>query len=136
LYFLKGELPWLTNDDRDRIFLIKSSIDAASLFEGVPDELRRIYTEVRQMKAEKVPEYARYRKILRDLFLRCNFLFDYKYDWLEVARTPFVFPRVRNTGPSRAIPKIRMSPRPATATLPQRQHSRTPLPRTPIPRRV
>jgi serine/threonine protein kinase len=129
VYLLKGELPWLTNDDRDRIFSIKSSIQADELFEGVPDELKRIYQEVRQMSGGATPQYAKYRKMLRDLFIGCRFVFDYKYDWLEVARTTFTFPKSKTPGATRSTPKFRLSPRVANPAVSPRVQSRSPVPR-------
>jgi serine/threonine protein kinase len=106
IYFLKGELPWLTNDDRDRIFSIKSSIAAAELFEGLPEIFRLIFEEVREMAPDDVPAYARYRSLLRDLFVSSHFVFDYKYDWIDQGRTQFVFPGLQ---PARSMPRFMLS---------------------------
>jgi serine/threonine protein kinase len=137
IYLLKGELPWMTNDDRDRIFSIKCSIDPRLLFERIPDEFRVIYQEVRQMGMDRKPEYARYRKMLRDLFLRCNFVFDYKYDWIELRKTTFGFQGLRSSASTKTMPRMQTTgPRQGLPPPRPKEHSRSPLPRAFIPRRL
>jgi serine/threonine protein kinase len=113
VYLHKGELPWVTNDDRDRIFSIKSTIDPAELFDGLPDVLRLIFEEVRQLGPDDFPAYERYRGILRALFMNNNFIFDYKYAWIELGRTQFVFPGLQ----TRSTPRFPLARSPVRKRL-------------------
>ncbi len=38
-------------------------------------------THCRQLKFEETPDYAKYKKLFKDLFYRCGFEHEYIFDW-------------------------------------------------------
>jgi len=91
IYFLKGALPWQGLpglDQRDRIRKIcevKQNIDPQTLCGGIPCEFARFLTAVRSLEFSETPNYALYRQWFRDLFMQNAFLYDFRYDWVEIA---------------------------------------------------
>jgi casein kinase 1 len=42
---------------------------------------------VRSLKFADRPEYEEYRAMFRELFLKCGYAYDYRFDWNELRRT-------------------------------------------------
>ncbi|OHT08490.1 hypothetical protein TRFO_23007 [Tritrichomonas foetus] len=87
LYLLKGNLPWMGLDARnrrqkyDRICEVKASTSFEELCSGFPDEFVRYFYAVRQLRFTEEPDYSHYRKLFRKLFARLGYTYDYVYDW-------------------------------------------------------
>jgi casein kinase 1 len=92
IYLLKGSLPWMgihAENKRQKYELIserKISTAVDVLCHGLPLEFATFVTEARRLDFQDRPNYAFYRQMFRDLFVREGYAFDYKYDW--VARSP------------------------------------------------
>ena len=90
LYLLNGSLPWQgisapTREEKlKQICEMKAKIPLKELCKGLPDEFRNYLEAVRSLGFEEEPKYADYRFMFRRLFLRCRFIYDYKYDWIKV----------------------------------------------------
>jgi serine/threonine protein kinase len=100
VYLAKGSLPWMgvQAENRqakyDRIAEIKISTSVEALCQGLPLEFAAFVVDVRKLEFTDRPDYARYRAMLRDLFLREGYVYDHAYDWVEKKRVPVcvVFP--------------------------------------------
>ena len=87
LYLLKGELPWQglrARNKEDKYQKIKESkvntpIDTLCL--GYPEEMATYMTYCRNLGFEETPNYAYLRRLFRDLYNKCQFEFDFIYDW-------------------------------------------------------
>lgn len=90
IYFLKGSLPWQNikcenrSEKYKKIHYLKQSIPIGELCEGIPQEFAIFLKEVRNLKYDQRPEYSRYRKLFRDLFINSGYVYDSVYDWTEV----------------------------------------------------
>ncbi len=51
------------------------------LFKNEIEEFAQYMTHCRQLKFEEAPDYDRYKKLFRDLFLRCGFEHEFIFDW-------------------------------------------------------
>jgi len=87
LYFLKGSLPWqgLPAVDKEekykKIMEVKLQNTSQMLCQGLPEELCVMVEYFRKLKFEEDPDYAYIYKLIRTVFEKNNFNFDYKYDW-------------------------------------------------------
>lgn len=87
IYLLKGGLPWMginiknRKQKYDRICEIKRKTSVNELCRGCPTEFIRYFNEVRALRFTDQPNYAVFRQMFRDLFVRKGFVYDYKYDW-------------------------------------------------------
>lgn len=94
LYFLKGSLPWMgikakNEEERyDKIAEIKESLNLNEVCKGLPIEFMNFLNEVRALRFAETPNYAAYKAMFRDLFMRLGYEFDYKYDWLTTKKKP------------------------------------------------
>ena len=129
IYLAKGSLPWqglqATNRQSkfDRIREMKENMPLQELCKDLPDEFRRYLEMVRALGYEEEPKYADYRHLFRRLFLRCKFVYDYRYDWVKLReeRSPELLVKRKK------LPKI-MNNESSTSTnamerLPSRRHS-------------
>lgn len=88
LYFLKGNLPWMDipaadlQQKYDKICASKSRSSPEELFSGFPSEFATYLTMVKKLRFQDEPNYALYRKMFRDLFIKQGYVFDDKYDWM------------------------------------------------------
>ena len=93
IYFLKGSLPWenvkLNNKSEkyEAILNMKKSIHTCDLCSGIPKEFQLFLDHVRRLEFRDKPDYAFYRDIFRDLFIREGYIFDYYYDWWDNERS-------------------------------------------------
>lgn len=87
VYLLRGTLPWMgvraenRKKKREQIGIKKAETAIADLCEGLPEEFARFLTIVRDLEFDRRPDYADYRNMFKDLFIREGFVYDYKYDW-------------------------------------------------------
>lgn len=87
IYLLKGSLPWqgfqATNKEEKyrRIMERKMSTDIMVLTEGLPVEIANILKYARGMAFEQKPDYNYLRRMIKELFLKQGFEYDYIYDW-------------------------------------------------------
>lgn len=100
LFLLKGTVPWVNvegntlNEKHDRMCLMKLKSNPDQLFKDLPSEFATYLKEVRKLRFQDEPNYARYRKLFYDAFIRLGYKFDYKYgledpaDVLVPALTP------------------------------------------------
>lgn len=91
VYFRCGKLPWqgLKVNDPDykatRIFEEKKRISLEELCKKCPPEFLAFLQYVRAMRFQDTPDYERFRKALRDKFLRDRFKDDKRFEWSDVA---------------------------------------------------
>jgi casein kinase 1 len=87
VYLLRGSLPWIGISGRDRrrkherICEAKSRTSIEDLCGGLPSESVKYFQAVRKLEFAETPNYGGLRALFRDLFIRRQFVFDYKYDW-------------------------------------------------------
>lgn len=87
VYLLKGSLPWQgfqtasKEEKYRRIMERKMNTDISALTEGLPEEIGNILKYARGMAFEQKPDYAYLRRIIKELFLKQGFEYDYVYDW-------------------------------------------------------
>lgn len=87
IYLLKGSLPWMgikagdISDKCKRICELKSMTREETLCFGLPNEFAEFLRDVKKLKFSETPDYAKYRRMFRELFLKSEYLYDYKYDW-------------------------------------------------------
>lgn len=89
IYLLQGTLPWqgIKAENRkeryEKILEKKITTTIETLCEGIPAEFGTFLAEVKKLDFQEQPNYSFYRQIFRDLFLKCGFIYDYQYDWVE-----------------------------------------------------
>ena len=94
IYLLKGCLPWMGLDGKDRkqkydrICAVKQKTSLETLCEGLPDEFITYLSSVKALRFAETPNYLGYKKMFRKLFLRLGYEYDYKYDWLTPHKPP------------------------------------------------
>jgi casein kinase I family protein HRR25 len=92
IYFLNGLLPWQGlkgKDDKqqnkqeryDLIMQKKISTSIEELCHGLPEEFVLYMKYVRKLKFEEEPKYGRIRQLFRDIFVKYEYVYDYKFDW-------------------------------------------------------
>ena len=87
LYCFKGNLPWQgisANNKQEKYHKImekKMTIPIEILCKGQPVEISMFLNYIRSLSFEEKPDYRYLRKILRELFIRKNYSWDYFYDW-------------------------------------------------------
>jgi hypothetical protein len=93
----------------------KISTPVDLLCQGLPPEFGMFITEARRLDFLDTPDYALYRQIFRDLFIREGFLFDYKYDWVIRQQAAAVSPFSFALPPPRNEPEVVVEPKPIPA---------------------
>lgn len=89
LYLLSGSLPWMSVQATDtksqckKICEIKTKMKPTELFNGFPIEFSNYLAEIRKLRFSDEPNYTKYKKMFRDLFIKSGFTYDYKYDWID-----------------------------------------------------
>jgi casein kinase 1 len=87
MYFLRGNLPWQginarNRDDKYKKIMEKKMITSTEeLCNGFPMEFLNYINYCKVLKFEDRPDYAYLKRMLKDLFVRQEFDFDYVYDW-------------------------------------------------------
>lgn len=116
LYFLRGSLPWsgipakTTEEKMKKITDVKKSTSLTTLCKGFPNEFVTYLDTVRRLRFTEEPNYAEYRRMFRDLFIREGYVYDCVYDWSENA------PRIPPA--RRARPPLGFPPQPQPRTQP------------------
>jgi serine/threonine protein kinase len=94
MYLLKGTLPWMGLNARDRkqkyqrICDVKAATSIESLCEEYPREFFEYFQEVRRLGFEEEPNYSKYRDSFFQLFNNLGFVWDGIYDWTEQSEVP------------------------------------------------
>eukprot|EP01016_Furgasonia_blochmanni_P046517 TRINITY_DN6719_c0_g1_i1.p1 TRINITY_DN6719_c0_g1~~TRINITY_DN6719_c0_g1_i1.p1 ORF type:complete len:280 (-),score=63.68 TRINITY_DN6719_c0_g1_i1:196-930(-) len=92
MYFLRGALPWQNlkannkKDKYERIMEKKLSTPIDVLCKGFPQEFAQYLTYCRNLRFEDKPDYNYVRNLLRDLFTKSGYEFDYAYDWTLLSK--------------------------------------------------
>ncbi|KAH1240151.1 Casein kinase 1-like protein 2 [Glycine soja] len=87
MYFLRGSLPWqglkagTKKQKYEKISEKKVSTSIESLCRGYPSEFASYFHYCRSLRFDDKPDYAYLKRLLRDLFIREGFQFDYVFDW-------------------------------------------------------
>jgi serine/threonine protein kinase len=94
IYFLQGTLPWMglkapnRKQKHEAIAEKKIVTGLDVLCSGLPSEFAVFLNEVRRLDFSDRPDYALYRRLFRELFIREGFVFDYNYDWVQTKAAP------------------------------------------------
>ena len=89
IYLLQGSLPWqgIKAENRkeryEKIMEKKMTTQLEVLCEGIPLEFSTFLSEVKRLEFQEEPNYSFYRQMFRDLLIRCGFVYDYQYDWVD-----------------------------------------------------
>jgi len=70
----------------EKIMEKKLSVPIDLLCKGLPSEFITYLTYVRNLRFEDKPDYMYLRNLLKDLFFKSGFEFDYQYDWMIIAK--------------------------------------------------
>jgi len=87
IYFLQGTLPWqglrakTKAQKYEKISEKKLSTPVEELCKGAPAEFATYQNYVRSLRFEEKPDYAYLRQLIRNLFHRQGFSYDYVFDW-------------------------------------------------------
>lgn len=87
IYFVRGGLPWqglkaqTKKQKYERIMERKLTTGVEALCRGLPREFAVFLTYARHLRFDDKPDYIYLRRILRDLFVRQGFTYDYIFDW-------------------------------------------------------
>jgi len=87
MYFLRGSLPWqgiqaATKQEKyQKIMERKMNTPVDVLCKNFPPELANYINYSRNLRFEDKPDYAYLRRMLKELFLREGFEYDYVFDW-------------------------------------------------------
>ncbi|OAY53169.1 casein kinase 1-like protein 2 [Manihot esculenta] len=117
MYFLRGSLPWqglkagTKKQKYEKISEKKVSTSIEALCRGYPTEFASYFHYCRSLRFDDKPDYAYLKRLLRDLFIREGFQFDYVFDWtiLKYQQSQIANPPTRALGPG-AGPSSGMSP--------------------------
>jgi len=92
IYFLRGSLPWQNmkannkKEKYEKIMEKKMGTPLDVLCKGFPLEFELFLTYTRELKFEEKPDYNYLRVLLKDLFKRSGYEWDYQYDWIALAK--------------------------------------------------
>ncbi|XP_015786232.1 casein kinase I isoform X2 [Tetranychus urticae] len=87
MYFNRGSLPWqglraaTKRQKYERISEKKLTTPVDDLCRGFPSEFATYLNYCRKLKFEDKPDYSYLRQLLRNLFHRQGFTYDYIFDW-------------------------------------------------------
>ncbi|VVT48448.1 uncharacterized protein SAPINGB_P001784 [Magnusiomyces paraingens] len=87
IYFCRGSLPWqglkatTKKQKYDRIMEKKMSTSSDVLTRGLPVEISLFLNYARSLRFDDLPDYVYLRRLIRDLFNRSNYRYDYVFDW-------------------------------------------------------
>ncbi|TKR67326.1 hypothetical protein L596_023497 [Steinernema carpocapsae] len=110
MYFNRGSLPWqglkaaTKRQKYDKISEKKMSTPVHELCMGFPDAFASYLSYCKKLSFEEAPDYGYVRQMFRSLFQRCNFTYDYVYDWnlLKLAKNHGGSGGATGAGPSAA----------------------------------
>ena len=87
MYFNRGSLPWqglraaTKRQKYERIKKKKMSTSIDELCRGFPPEFANYLNYCRNLRFDEKPDYTYLRQLLRSLFHRQGFTYDYVFDW-------------------------------------------------------
>mmetsp|Transcript_27141 Transcript_27141/g.77039 ORF Transcript_27141/g.77039 Transcript_27141/m.77039 type:complete len:336 (+) Transcript_27141:48-1055(+) len=87
VYLGNGRLPWQklratsASAKQEAIMQAKTSIPLGALRGDLPTEFATYLSYCRNLRFEQRPRYANLRRLLRDLFLREGYEYDFMFDW-------------------------------------------------------
>ena len=82
IYFMKGELPWSSIYQTEKIKSKKIITSLDELCEGLPEEFKEILKYARKMKFEEKPDYEYIKGLLKQVIEKNNIdINSVKYDW-------------------------------------------------------
>lgn len=87
MYFNRGSLPWqglraaTKRQKYERISEKKMSTPIEELCRGFPSEFATYLNYCRSLRFDEKPDYSYLRQLLRNLFHRQGFTYDYVFDW-------------------------------------------------------
>lgn len=89
IFLIKGTLPWFGispskgESINEKILEAKLLTSYESLCEGLPNEFIEYFKIVRNLQFDDEPPYGHIKDMFQNLFIRQNFIYDYKYDWID-----------------------------------------------------
>ncbi|KIY99580.1 hypothetical protein MNEG_8384 [Monoraphidium neglectum] len=89
MYFLRGSLPWqglqaaTKKQKYEKISEKKMKTPFETLCKGLPQEFVLYFQNVRSLRFDEKPDYAFLRRMLRDLFAKEGWNWDYVFDWIQ-----------------------------------------------------
>lgn len=92
IYFVRGGLPWqglkaqTKRQKYQRIMEKKLTTTVDALTKGLPQEFNMFLRYARELRFDDRPDYVFFRRILRDLFIRQGYRYDYLFDWKFIAK--------------------------------------------------
>ncbi|KAK9715721.1 hypothetical protein RND81_06G185200 [Saponaria officinalis] len=119
MYFLRGSLPWqglkagTKKQKYDKISEKKVSTPIEALCRGYPTEFASYFHYCRSLRFDDKPDYTYLKRMVRDLFIREGFQFDFVFDWtiLKYQQSQLANPPARTVGSgagtSAAVPPLR-----------------------------
>jgi casein kinase I family protein HRR25 len=87
IYFCRGALPWqglkaqTKKQKYDRIMEKKMTTSTEALTRGLPCEFTLFLNYARSLRFDDKPDYVYLRRMMRDLFVRQAYQYDYVFDW-------------------------------------------------------
>ena len=87
MYFLRGSLPWQglrahnRKEKYEKIMQSKMETTNAILCQSFAPEFMNYMNYCRNLRFEERPDYAYLKRMLKDLFFRENYQYDYIFDW-------------------------------------------------------
>ncbi|EFA80547.1 protein serine/threonine kinase [Heterostelium album PN500] len=92
MYFNRGSLPWqglkayTKREKYEKICDRKAHTDLEALCQGFPSEFHSFLNYTRYLRFEDKPDYLYLRKLLREMFVREGFKYDYMFDWVIIRK--------------------------------------------------
>jgi len=92
LYHLRGSLPWQNmkasnkKEKYEKIMEKKLGTPIEILCKGFPNEFVTYLSYCRNLKFEDKPDYTYIKGLLKDLFVKSGYEWDYQYDWNIIAK--------------------------------------------------
>ena len=91
VYLMRGRLPWmgLPNAGKRKYEAIlnkKKTTKIEDLCHGLNDFFKLYFMEIRALKFDQEPNYAKYRQMVYNAMIMDQIPFDYRYDWSRIAR--------------------------------------------------
>ena len=90
MFMLRGNLPWQgikaakRKEKYAKIADMKENIPFEELCDGFPTEFVEYFTYCTSLDFAQEPDYAYLRQIFQDLYKRLDYVYDSKYDWVEI----------------------------------------------------
>ena len=87
MYFFRGNLPWqgmaakTKKEKYQKIMEKKIATTPDELCKGYPEEFVVYFQYCRGLQFEEKPDYGYVRSLLKSIFDKESFEYDYKYDW-------------------------------------------------------